>query len=100
HATTASSLSLHDALPICPCSTAPYADDYNAARQDRMRQHGNQLMVAAALVAAPAVAIILGQTPTPAGVYTTEQAVAGRLAYEVRSEEHTSELQSRAEIVC
>ena len=48
-----------------------------------MRQHGNQLMVAAALVAAPAVAIILGQTPTPAGVYTTEQAVAGRLAYEV-----------------
>jgi PQQ-dependent dehydrogenase (methanol/ethanol family) len=39
-------------------------------------------MVAAALVAAPTVAIILGQTPTPAGVYTTEQAVAGRRAYE------------------
>src|SRR5687768_18245036 len=74
-------LSLHDALPIC-------------ARQQRARSHRRQP------VAAPDPSLTLAhhrRRQSEAGA--TERGDGEQFAH-VRSEEHTSELQSRLHLVC
>src|SRR5690606_41786310 len=67
-------LSLHDALPIFPCLRLAYA---------ALRQGGT----------APAVL-------NAANEVAVERFLAGEIRFPARSEEHTSELQSRENLVC
>src|SRR5690606_41692826 len=81
----ASTLSLHDALPIYPAGNLRVALAAPAPRRDHLPpapQHGGSVVVA-----------ILGR------VDSEHQRVRVRVLG-VRSEEHTSELQSRENLVC
>src|SRR5207253_9693448 len=77
-------LSLHDALPICDVR------DRQAARHDLGVDSGRRRLIAKAKEAVRREEE-LGDRPVGAGV---------DLSPELRSEEHTSELQSRGHLVC
>src|SRR5690349_24264256 len=81
-------LSLHDALPIS-FLTAYYMREYGARREDFgklcVAQRANALKFEHALFKKP---------------HTMEEYLAARPIAEPRSEEHTSELQSRRDLVC
>src|SRR5207253_9438162 len=82
-----SPLSLHDALPICR------RHGRVAGRWPAIRRFGYALIGTAVLAAILALALTLF------GV-SGANVVAGTAGFEVRSEEHTSELQSRGHLVC
>src|SRR5207253_11004277 len=81
-------LSLHDALPICTLPTLT-------------RVTSRLLLVS--MMETSSVSELLTQTNFPSGVITIQfgpSPVATRPVIFLRSEEHTSELQSRGHLVC
>src|SRR5690606_41171268 len=84
-------LSLHDALPI---SARPASSARSSAARSRAR-HGS----VARSSAAPA-AFAPTSTPLTAASSSDATARVTRTSTRVRSEEHTSELQSRENLVC
>src|SRR5206468_12634725 len=81
-------LSLHDALPICRPSVIP------------ARARASALIRPWVVVAGCVIVVFV--SPRFAVIEITHPATTthGRISAEARSEEHTSELQSRSDIVC
>src|SRR5690606_41675724 len=90
-------LSLHDALPIS--AAEPAAEDVLEHREDVARIHVAKVVAAGTAQACVAVLIV-----TCAFLFVGEHFVGFCSFFEVlfcfRSEEHTSELQSRENLVC
>src|SRR5690606_40260853 len=92
------SLSLHDALPICP------RGDLSAAIAGILRlvarcghligRYGARYRSAASTTFVSSIALVIGPTPPGIGARTRAMLLTNR------SEEHTSELQSREKLVC
>src|SRR5439155_24596508 len=89
------SLSLHDALPICRTVTIKVVPDA-VARDPERRQRLLSDARAAAALSHPNIAALYEVGEDQDRLFLVFEFVPG----ETRSEEHTSELQSRGHLVC
>src|SRR5206468_10380532 len=92
-------LSLHDALPICPRCVRERCR--RSARSSRPNSRGDSRQAAEGTQLEPAKPSLERVQPPlkPNDVGLTEHCGLDRV-FDVRSEEHTSELQSRSDLVC
>src|SRR5690606_40101312 len=82
-------LSLHDALPIYPYICSPQKEGYSVYKRNLMPTISQLVRKGRATITKKSKSVALDSCPQRRGVCTR-----------VRSEEHTSELQSRENLVC